>query len=271
MIFDAHFHYAVCSERKLPFFDCNGYCALSCAHSSAEWEIQQSAPENILQAYGIHPQRCVGISDCDIDDECDFLERILRQNKLSAIGEAGFDYFTAEYKACAGIQEKIFCLQLDLAVKYKVPLVIHCRKANHKLFEYSRGLKSCPAVLFHSFMGTASEAESLLRRGINGFFSFGKQMMNNNKKVIDCVKELPVDSLLLETDAPFQTLRGEKNTLPSEIAIIYNEAAALRNVPFEQLCLAMEQNAARFIGKNIGNDIHNQNCYNHPYEYDKRI
>ena len=79
----------------------------------------------------------------------------------------------------------------------------------------------CFEVLFHSFMGPPVEALSLLNRGINGYFSFGKQLLNCNKKAIACVRELPSNRILAETDAPFQTLKGEKYTAPSEIVRVY--------------------------------------------------
>ena len=122
----------------------------------------------------------------------------------------------------------MFNLQLELALKYNKPLVVHARKANEKLFEYSKQLKKLPAVLFHSFMGPAHEAESLLVRGINAYFSFGKQIMNNNKKVLDCVQNLPLQNLLLETDAPFQFLKGEKFTRLEDIKKIYEAFFGLR-------------------------------------------
>ena len=117
---------------------------------------------------------------------------------------------------------------MELALKYNKPLVVHCRKANHKLFEYSKQLKKLPEVLFHSFMGPPAEAESLLRHGINGYFSFGKQVLNGNKKVIACVRELPHERVLAETDAPFQTLKGEENTLLSDIKTINDEINKLK-------------------------------------------
>ena len=67
--------------------------------------------------------------------------------------------------------------------------------------------------------------------------------MNNNKKAIDCVKNLPVKNLLLETDAPFQTLKGEVNTLPKEIFDVYKEAAKLREESsFEDFCVTLQDN-----------------------------
>ena len=225
--FDAHFHYF--DSKNSGFFDINddfSWFACSCAHSEAEWLFQKDTPDNIIKAAGIHPQSCGFI---DIKSWADYIEVLLKENKLAAIGEAGFDYFTNDFKSHKQEQEEAWQIQLDLALHYNKPLVIHCRKANEKLFEYSSELKKLPSVLFHSFMGSLVEADSLIKRGINCCFSFGKQMMNNNKKVIDCVKNLPLENLLLETDAPFQFLKGEKGTHLSEIKQIYLQAIKLRN------------------------------------------
>ena len=223
ILFDAHFHYAVCKEHgiNLPVFeDGTQWQGISCAHSRKEYEIQKSAPSCVIQAYGMHPQNA---ENENIKESADFLEELLSKNLISFIGEAGFDYFTEEFKNTAELQEEIFNIQLDLALKYNIPIVIHCRKANHKLFEYSKQLKKLPEVLFHSFMGPPVEAKTLLERGINGYFSFGKQLFNGNKKVIACVKELPPERILSETDAPFQYLKGEKYTDLKEIKRVYEE------------------------------------------------
>ena len=220
-LFDAHFHYSVCKELglELPAFDKGiDWQGISCAHSIKEYEIQKTAPSTIIQAYGMHPQNAAYEN---VNESADFLENLLRKNLISFIGEAGFDYFSDEYKETAELQEQIWNIQLELALKYEKSLVIHCRKANHKLFEYSRQLKKLPEVLFHSFMGPPVEAKSLLERGINAYFSFGKQLLNGNKKAIACVHELPSDRILAETDAPFQTLKGEKYTTLEDIKRVY--------------------------------------------------
>ena len=227
ILFDAHFHYAVCKENgiELPVFeDGTLWQGISCAHSKQEFEIQMAAPSCVIQAYGMHPQNA---QNENIKESAAFLENNLSKKLISFIGEAGFDYFTPEFRKAADLQEEIFNIQLDLALKYNIPLVIHCRKANHKLFEYSKKLKKLPEVLFHSFMGPPVEARSLLEHGINGYFSFGKQVMNGNKKVIACVKELPEERILAETDAPFQYLKGEMYTKLEDILVINNEIQKL--------------------------------------------
>ena len=216
----------------------------SCSHSIEEWEVVQTALRQaqgpqIIHSYGLHPQSAGYIN---IQENAGFLEQLLEEKKLHAIGEAGFDYFTQDFRDQTATQEEMFNIQLDLALQYNLPLVIHCRKANEKLFEYSKQLKKLPAVLFHSFMGTPIEAKSLLKRGINGFFSFGKQVMNNNKKVIACVRDLPADVLLTETDAPWQFLKGESHTNPLEIKKIFEAFCQIRNEAPEILTRQIKQN-----------------------------
>ena len=251
--FDAHFHLADCIhdgiiKDEFP----QDIAACACAHSIEEWETEEKFLENmafrqaqgpqgpqIFLSYGLHPQSAGYI---DIKTNADFLEQLLQNKKLSSIGEAGFDYFNNEFKSAAALQEEMFNIQLDLALKYDLPLVIHCRKANEKLFEYSKQLKKIRAVLFHSFMGTPIEANSLLNRGINGFFSFGKQVMNNNKKVIACVRELPANVILTETDAPWQFLKGETHTEPADIKKIFDVFCQIRNESTENLADQIKQN-----------------------------
>ena len=186
----------------------------------------EGPPPKIYLSYGLHPQSAGHIN---IKENAAFLEQLLQQKKLHAIGEAGFDYYTQDFRDHAALQEEMFNIQLELALQYNMPMVIHARKANHKLFEYSRQFKNLPAVLFHSFMGPAREAQSLIDHGINAYFSFGKQIMNNNKKVLDCATKLPLQNLLLETDAPFQYLKGENYTTLQDIVKIYEAFMGLRD------------------------------------------
>lgn len=76
-------------------------------------------------------------------------------------------------------------------------------------------------------MGPPVEAQSLLDRGINGYFSFGKQLLNGNKKASACVCELPSERVLAETDAPFQFLKGEQYTDLKDIIKVNDEIIKL--------------------------------------------
>jgi len=126
-------------------------------------------------------------------------------------------------------------VQCALAAAYKVPLIVHDRKALDNLFRDKAELAKIPAVVFHSFAFGPREALSLLDHGISSYFSFGKQLLNGNKKSIACVKELPADVLLLETDAPFQTLKGETRTEPEDIMVVYKAMAEIRRSDDEEV------------------------------------
>ena len=239
---DAHCHLVNCRELNCDQKPEN-WLGASTILNIEEWNMADF-DFDLFYTFGIHPQFVCTENKEEINKNLDFLNNLLQNKRISAIGETGFDFFTDQFKSNATCQEEIFNNQLQLALQYNIPLVIHCRKANEKLFEYSSMLKKLPAVLFHSFMGSPVEAKSLINKGIRAYFSFGKQMLNNNKKVIACVKELPLQNLLLETDAPYQTLKGEDFTKISDIQTIYQAAYKIRNenISYVDFCIILFEN-----------------------------
>ena len=229
---DAHFHLVQCNEYRCSVPDLklpDEYFACACAHYVDEFLLQERACRqlagrgnlHIARSFGMHPQE-------PLVENADFLEHLLKEGRIDAIGEAGFDLFTQAFKADLVRQKEAWRIQLELAAAYQKPLVVHCRKGIDYIFADIKRLKAAPAVLFHSFFGSMREAASLLAKDLNAYFSFGKQILNGNKKTISCVCALPLNRLLLETDAPFQTLKGESFTAPDEIMRIYRAAYALR-------------------------------------------
>ena len=262
MIFcDAHFH-LIPSEEALGTRSLPRGLGVTAAHSPEEFLAQEArvkelnasaipAPGNdnssarlspcaqtcsprVLQSFGLHPQAPFS-DERDFALRLEFLESLLRERRVQAVGECGLDFFTQEFSANRAAQEKVFAAQLDLAARHKVPAIVHARKAMQEIFESAAALKKVPAVVFHSFAGTLMDARSLLSKGVNAYFSFGKPLMNGAKKAILCVRALPLDRLLFETDAPYQTLKGEKATSPAEIADVYQAAFEIRAAgrPFE--------------------------------------
>ncbi len=227
--FDAHFHFSECMRFEKPSDSLavfEKYYGCSCAHSAEEWENQKNALDSaekihILKSFGLHPQN-------PAVENAEFLENLLRNNELDAVGEAGFDFFTEEFRKNFERQDEAWHIQLELAEKYQKPLVVHCRKAMQNIFKEIDALKNIPAVLFHSFPGPVEEASSVLRRLPDAYFSYGKQILNGNKKVLSCVKNLPLKNILLETDAPFQCLKNERFTSCAEIKRVYQAAFEVR-------------------------------------------
>jgi TatD DNase family protein len=157
------------------------------------------------------------------------LENLAAEGRLAAVGETGFDLFNAAFRETEKIQGELFAVHLETALRYDLPLVIHVRRAMHKIFAHSRELKKCRAVVFHSWPGTAGEGEALLRRGINVYFSFGNAIMLNHREMIRCCAVFPANRLLTETDAPFQPLRGKNFSCYADLVRILETIATLRN------------------------------------------
>ncbi len=206
---------------------------------------QKITASRVKKSFGIHPQIFAeGITESALQEELDFLEKLLIEKKVDAVGEIGFDLFTEEYKSTLKKQEDYWAVQMELSKKYGKPIVVHIRKAVEKIFRDSKSLSKLPAVVFHSFPGTLREAESILHHGINAYFSFGKPILNGKKSAVDCVKNLPAERLLFETDAPYQTLKNEERTLPGEITRVYERASEIRGESLELLCEKISFNFA---------------------------
>ena len=156
------------------------------------------------------------------------LESLAREKRLAAVGETGFDLFNDEYRKTEKIQDEIFAHHLEIALKYELPMVIHVRRAMHKIFAHTKKLSKVPALVFHSWPGTVGEGEALLRRGVNAFFSFGATIINNKKESRRSCAILPAERILFETDAPYLPLRGKTFSTWTDLPMIYKTAAELR-------------------------------------------
>ncbi|MBQ9237797.1 MAG: TatD family hydrolase [Treponema sp.] len=243
---DAHFHLVPCATESAAVFpESAPYMGCTCAHFEDEFFAQEQAIQtctarnssvHIIPACGMHPQNPSALS-------ADFLEQLLQQRRIRAIGEAGFDFFTDAYKAQRAAQETAWDTCTALAAAYRVPLIVHCRKAMARIFADTSRLKKIPAVVFHSYGGSPAEATALLRRGVNAFFSFGKPLLAGDKSARRCVGMLPIERVLCETDAPYQTLTGERVTLICDITAVYQAVATIRKL-YRAPCATVESCAA---------------------------
>ena len=172
-------------------------------------------------SFGIHPQKAE-------KSELDFLEKLLCKKEIACIGECGFDLFNDEYRASLEDQKDVWNIQVELAIKYGVPLIIHCRSALHLIFASSKQLAKVKAVIFHGFAGSPLEASSFLKRGINAYFCIGKALLRGQKSQINMATSFDIRHLLTETDAPYMRLKNEKHTSLSDIEEVARAIAHLR-------------------------------------------
>jgi len=220
-----------------------GVCAAASSYNMEEFTHNEkmshnAAAENaapLLLCFGIHPQLPAVkkengslFTDSELKNSLETLQNLAAAGKIATLGEFGFDLYNAASRETEKIQDTLFAVHLERAIKYDLPVVLHVRRAMHKIFPAAKTLSKCKAVIFHSWSGTLEEARSLLRHGINAYFSFGNTIMLNHKQAIQCCSSLPTERLLTETDAPFQPRRGEKYSSWADLPLILKTAANLR-------------------------------------------
>jgi len=201
-------------------------------------ELVDRFPENCFPMMGLHPTSVK-------EDYRDVLEEIkshLDKRKFIAIGEIGIDLYWD--KTFINQQKEAFSMQIEWAKKLQLPIVIHARDSFNEIFEvldniWEEGLTG----VFHSFSGDLQQAEKALSYqfylGINGIVTF------KNSALADIVAKVPVERILLETDAPFLSpapLRGKRNE-SCNILHIAKKISEIYNLSLSQLAEITSKNA----------------------------
>lgn len=170
---------------------------------------------------------------------------------LAAVGETGLDY--SHGMETKELQRMIFSRYAELSQETKKPLLIHCREAFDDLFSLFRGYGGDLFGVLHCFTGTEADAKRLLDLGwyisISGIVTFPK-----SAALKTLVKYLPLDRLLLETDAPYlapQAKRGLRNE-PAFLVYTAQVIAELKELSLEQLASATTHNALSLFGRGAG-------------------
>jgi TatD DNase family protein len=218
-------------ERRILNIQCaaSAFSGVEFLHNE-ELAKKNDAPYLAL-CFGFHPQ----MPAYNLVPDFELFEALVREKRIVCIGESGFDFFDKIFTATEALQQILFEEQLNIAKQFTMPMLLHIRRAMHKIFVYRKKLRSLPAVVFHSFSGSVEEAKAILRCGINAYFSFGTPLLCNHKKALRCVIELPLERLLFETDAPYQKLNGASFTSFKELNKVMEKAACLREESSELL------------------------------------
>ena len=209
--------------------------------------------ENMYVSSGIHPEDCLYIDDIDAalsEIEASICnEKLRKESKIVAIGEIGFDYhlddLTDEVKAK---QRHVFEAQMQMAEKYGLPVVIHDREAHGDCFEMALKYPSVKGI-FHSYSGSSEMARELIRRGWYISFS-GVVTFKNASRVREVVSTIPLDRLLIETDAPYLSphpLRGKMNHSANLEYTVGAIASVFGKTP-EEIAEITFENAQRIYG-----------------------
>lgn len=223
-----------------------GICAHVIPAIKAAWwpRIRQlcNSHTRLYPAYGLHPMFMESHQEGDIQN----LELWLKREKPVAVGECGLDFFIENPDRTEQIH--LFEQQLELALRYRLPVIIHARKAVEETVNILRHFPGITGLL-HSFSGSEQQAERLIDLGFLLGFG-GPVTYPRAKRLHKLVSRLPLDSLLLETDSPDQpdqAHRGQRNE-PAYLGIILQTMSELRGISASSLAEATTNNAERLFG-----------------------
>ncbi|MEZ0323408.1 MAG: TatD family hydrolase [Hydrogenothermaceae bacterium] len=185
--------------------------------------------ENVYVAIGYHPYEADRIDENSIKS----LENLLKSDKVVAVGEMGLDFY--RNNASKENQYKYFLMQIDLAKKYNLPVIIHSREANRETQEIIKS-ENIDNGIMHCFGGDYNLLKTALDNGL--YISFaGNVTYPKADNLREILRYVPLDRLLLETDSPYlspQKVRGQKNK-PSNIRYTYEFVSQFLNIDLEDL------------------------------------
>ncbi len=203
-----------------------------------------TAYPQLYAAVGIHPHDAKNWTAATSEKLASWLE----QEKVVALGEIGLDYYY-EYSSKAE-QQIAFRAQLGLARELQKPVIIHNREAHQDTLENIKeiGLGERGGVM-HCFSGSYETAELYLRQGLEISFA-GSLTFNNAHKLREVAAALPLERLLVETDAPYLTpvpYRGKRNQ-PQWVELVGKKLAEVKGLAEVEVMQATTANAKRLFG-----------------------
>ncbi|WP_188456160.1 TatD family hydrolase [Virgibacillus oceani] len=195
--------------------------------------------ETIYAAVGWHPVDAIDMTD----EELTWIEELSSHPKVVAIGEMGLDYHWD--KSPKDIQKEVFRKQIRLAKKVKMPIIIHNREATGDIIEIlqEEDAKQVGGIM-HCYNDSARYVQTCL--DMNFYISLGGPVTFKNAPLPkEVAVQVPLDRLLVETDAPFlapHPNRGKRNE-PAYVKLVAEKIAELREMPFDEISKITTENA----------------------------
>ena len=250
MIFDSHAHY---NSSKFDedrdavlkgLADGNVAYVMNIADSMESLkkvlEIAEKYPY-IYASVGVHPEETGELTEADMD----ILLEYTKHPKVKAIGEIGLDYYWDSVER--DVQKKWFARQIDIAKKTNLPIIVHDRDAHGDTLDIlkSENARDVGGIV-HCFSGSVEMARDILNLGmyigIGGTVTF-----KNGRKIKEVAEYVPIENIVLETDAPYlapEPFRGKRNS-SDLIKYVIDEIAGIKGIPAEKVEEITFQNAKR--------------------------
>jgi TatD DNase family protein len=198
----------------------------------------------IYSTVGWHPVDAIDMRPGDLE----WIEELCKHEKVVAIGEIGLDYYWD--KSPKDVQQRVFREQIRLARKLGMPIVIHNRDAHQDILHILKEEKAEEVGgIMHCFSGSWETAKQCL--DMNFHISFGGPVtFKNARQPKEVLAQVPLDRLLIETDAPYLTphpFRGKRNET-GYVRLVAETAAEIRGLTLEEIAVITTNNAIRLLG-----------------------
>lgn len=252
MIFDSHTHI------QFPEFDADRDAVIKRALDAGIWmvnagtnfesskkavELAHQYKEGVYATVGIHPH------DADTDYDFALIEELARDPKVVGIGETGLDYYRIKNQESRiwnneseikERQKELFIKHIELAQKVGKPLIIHCREAHNDILSIPNSKFQIPdsthgVMHFFGGIGAWENLDEYLKMGF--YISLAGVITFKNYKDAENVKKIPLDRILIETDAPYvapEPYRGKRNE-PYYVKYVAEKLAEIRGVGFDEV------------------------------------
>jgi TatD DNase family protein len=210
--------------------------------TAAMWETVSMDPAYFLPMMGVHPCHVKE----DFEEELVHVETELKTGRYIAVGEIGIDLYWE--KSTLPQQVEAFETQLRWAKAFGLPVAIHCRDAfDEILLSLEKEQDGTLAGVLHCFTGNAEQAKRCVELGMH--LGIGGVVTYKNGGLPDALADIPMDRLLLETDAPYLApvpFRGKRNE-PSYVAHVAERLAEVKGLSIEEVGRITSQNAKRLF------------------------
>jgi len=211
-------------------------------------EIAEDYPEILFSTAGIHPHDSKSFNHESINE----LRKLLRKEHVVSVGECGLD-FDRDFSP-RPVQEKCYQAQLELAVEVGKPLFLHERSAFRRFNELTdEYLSELPKAVVHCFTGTLSEAKIYLDKGFYLGFTGSISDRNRFGHLEDIIRYVPLDRIMIETDAPFMLPRNmprvqNRRNEPSFLPYVAQTIAGLKKLSLAEVAEKTTEVTRQFFG-----------------------
>jgi len=219
--------------------------------------IDSSSIDDLLHLEQQFPNVCIammGLHPCSVKEnfkqELQLVEQWLGKRTFAAVGEIGLDYYWD--KTFIPQQKEAFELQIEWALQYDIPIVIHSRDSMQDCIELVKQNQNGKLRgIFHCFGGSIEEAKQIM--DLNFLMGIGGVVTYKKAGLAEVLAHIPLSSLVLETDAPYLTpvpFRGKRNE-PSYLKYVVEKVAEAKNASVEEVAKITSANAQNLFEKEV--------------------